>query len=409
MRHLPGACVSPDVHRKVFVQHSNDAHSQTSYSLRLSAGIMLILLVAGGILGLSTLTKSILHYDGPTHSWDAWIKGEAARKVEGDFEDTLPIRQAAISGWTAFTSLVFKTASNKIHIGKQGWYYTTEELQYYPDGAAEYARKIELISDVKHFLDRRNIALLVTLVPAKARIYPEYLNGLDFPHGKRENYRQALDDLQAKGVKTLDLMPVFEEFKKNGGPAFLRTDTHWSPAMAGRAAKALATKVLFEFPDMQLPRTDFVTAQGEGQPFLGDLPKRMVPTGPFQKWVGPYEEIMVPYKTEKKAGEAEEGLFEDQFVPVVLLGTSYSADSTWNFEGALKTALQADVLNLAEKGRGPIFPLEEFFKSTDFKNNPPKLVIWEIPERSLEVPYDFNQEAPSAVKAINEMKTKEYP
>lgn len=368
---------------------------------------MLLLLVAGGLLGLTTLTKSILHYDGPTHSWNAWMKGEAARKVEGNFEDTLPIRQAAISGWTAFTSFVFKTASNKIHIGKDGWYYTTEELEYFPDGAESYAKKMELISDVKHFLDRRKIPLVMLIIPAKARIYPEHLHNVHLPRSKEVIYAQALKDLHAKGIVAPDLIPVFTEFKQGGGAAFLRTDTHWSPLMADHVAKTLATVLEFNFPHLDIPHTAYKTIEQPHESFLGDLPKRMVPTGVFQKWVGPYPEMFIPLKTEKQ--EAEEGLFDEQQVPVVLLGTSYSADPKWNFEGSLKTALQADVLNLAEKGRGPIFPLEEFFKSTDFANNPPKLVIWEIPERALDVAYDFSKEAPSAVKALGDMKSKEYP
>ncbi|MFO1242230.1 MAG: hypothetical protein U1E36_03390 [Rickettsiales bacterium] len=369
---------------------------------------MLILLIAGGITGVFTLTQSVLRYDGPSHDWAAWMQGVAARKVEGDFEKSLPFRDAAIQTWTAFTSSVFHTASKDIHIGKDGWYYTTEELQYYPDGADNYARKIGLISDVQHYLERYDIPLVVLLLPAKARIYPEHLRAIDFPVGKQQIYKKALNALHAKGIIAPDLLPVYESYKAEGGLVYLRTDTHWTPEMAEKVANTLPKTLSDYLPGVQLPKTGFTTITKKSEPFLGDLPKRMVPTGLFQPFVGPFGEIITPHVT-TKLDEGEAGLFEETQVPVTLLGTSYSADPKWNFEGAIKTALQSDVLNLAEKGRGPIYPLEQFFKTTDFINAPPKLVIWEIPERSLEVPYDFNVEAPHAMKAINEMQTKEYP
>jgi alginate O-acetyltransferase complex protein AlgJ len=59
----------------------------------------------------------------------------------------------------------------------------------------------------------------------------------------------------------------------------------------------------------------------------------------------------------------------------------------WNFEGALKEALGADVLNVANQGEGPVRPMQEYLVSETLQNTPPELVIWEIPERFINVSY----------------------
>ena len=72
---------------------------------------------------------------------------------------------------------------------------------------------------------------------------------------------------------------------------------------------------------------------------------------------------------------------------MVLLGTSFSADRRWNFDGALKQALAVDVQNLAEQGQGPIVPMTRFLTDYLPLSANLKLVIWEIPERYLSVAY----------------------
>jgi alginate O-acetyltransferase complex protein AlgJ len=66
---------------------------------------------------------------------------------------------------------------------------------------------------------------------------------------------------------------------------------------------------------------------------------------------------------------------------VVLVGTSYSAGPLWSFDSALKVTLQADVLNVAEQGRGPFEPMQELLGSGVLADVQADVVIWEIPER----------------------------
>jgi alginate O-acetyltransferase complex protein AlgJ len=80
------------------------------------------------------------------------------------------------------------------------------------------------------------------------------------------------------------------------------------------------------------------------------------------------------------------GLFDEVTIPVTLVGTSYSAGRPWNFDGALKEVLGADVLNVAAEGQGPLVPMQRYLDSPRFADAPPALVIWEIPERYVVLP-----------------------
>jgi alginate O-acetyltransferase complex protein AlgJ len=57
-------------------------------------------------------------------------------------------------------------------------------------------------------------------------------------------------------------------------------------------------------------------------------------------------------------------------------------------EAALEIALGRDVLNVAAEGKGPFQPMSDYLRSDTFKSTPPKLVVWEIPERFVDDDYD---------------------
>ena len=70
---------------------------------------------------------------------------------------------------------------------------------------------------------------------------------------------------------------------------------------------------------------------------------------------------------------------------MALVGTSYSAGEAWDFAGALREALGADVLQAAQEGEGPFEPMSDYLEDDAFLQTPPRLVVWEIPERYLPV------------------------
>ena len=97
--------------------------------------------------------------------------------------------------------------------------------------------------------------------------------------------------------------------------------------------------------------------------------------------------------TTRRFGGSGLGLFDTQTLPITLVGTSYSAVPTWGFDGALRVALGADVLNAAQEGRGPVLPLLDYLVNPAFAESPPELILWEVPERFAPVAYDLDDHA----------------
>lgn len=93
-----------------------------------------------------------------------------------------------------------------------------------------------------------------------------------------------------------------------------------------------------------------------------------------------------PILTEEVAdgGAASSALFGEYRIPVALVGTSYSMRT--NVHGFLQQALGARVLNAAKDGSGFLQSAEVYFSNPAFRETPPQVVVWEVPERFLPGP-----------------------
>lgn len=114
------------------------------------------------------------------------------------------------------------------------------------------------------------------------------------------------------------------------------------------------------------------------RPHQGDL-VQFLPLAPYFSDLLPAPDVLAPSSTQL---QTEELLGDAPTPQIVLVGTSYSADGRWNFDGALREVLAEDVLNLAESGRGPFEPMLAYLDNPP-ATPPPARLIWEIPERYL--------------------------
>jgi alginate O-acetyltransferase complex protein AlgJ len=322
--------------------------------------IGLVLTVAGGGWTENQTDKTVLN-------------GARSKALETSLEKAFPLRQAAIDVWGSLEFSLFGNGRKGVLVGGDGWFYSTEEFERPKNFDSEIADKLEYVTQVKTALENAGIKLVVVLVPAKARVYPEHLGRYVRPKYWDDVYSKFLSDLKARGV----IAPNILNAMKAQNSMFLKTDTHWTPAGARVAAQAVAelVKPLLEFQ----PQV-FTQKPGKVAPHEGDLLK-FIPLASFSTKPAP-EQFETPLV--EGTENAGAGLFGDSKIELALVGTSYSANLKFNFDGALKLELQTDVLNLALEGKGPITPMQEFLKSRP-KNL--KLVVWEIPERFLPVTY----------------------
>ena len=307
-----------------------------------------------------------------------FIKGAWGAAFERKLDEEAPHRALALPLWGAIEYFGFGDGRDGVVIGENGVLFTDEELIGYKDEAAVEAAKLELILRVKAALAAKGVGLVVALLPAKVRIEEAAL-GRPWPEGPRGRYDRFLGMLAEHGVTAPDLRPALVGLEARGTPAFLRTDTHWTPAGAQATADLLAQSILAQRLLPAQGSAVYARAEGEEIVHEGDLLK-YIPLGPLAAR-GPAPDRFAPPRFSLVSGGGGGGLLDEVSVPVALVGTSYSFNPLFGFAGALQVALGADVLNAAQEGLGPVSPMVRYLGDDALAQSPPQLVIWEIPER----------------------------
>ncbi|MGI1662647.1 alginate O-acetyltransferase AlgX-related protein [Palleronia sp. KMU-117] len=301
--------------------------------------------------------------------------GAYQRIYEERFERELPGRDLAIHLWNALGLALLGEVAEGAVLGEDGWIFTAEEFQA-PQDTRDVWAELERARDV---LSAQGIRLVPVIVPDKARIMAAHLPRQRSPRFDLR-YQTLLDGLQARGYPAIDLRQALSA-GRDAAVGFMKTDTHWSPAGAARAARQIADAL----GPTGLPVKDFASRRVDEAGFDGDL-LAFADVGPFRARFSILHETIEVFETNEEtasSGGTALDLFGDAEVPVALVGTSYSARSEFHFEGFLKSELDADLVNHAEAGLGPFVPMDRFLASLADTAPRPQLVIWEIPERYL--------------------------
>lgn len=319
----------------------------------------------------------------------SFLKGQVALDVEHYYNENFIARDWGTSLWALINYSLFREGRVGVVIGNESWLYTLEEIKDYPNAAPELARNLDAIAHVHRYVKSHGTDLIVVLVPEKASVYPEYL--LDKQPAPLHNtlYAQVMAGLQQREVTLVDTAPGLT-LGKAQGDTFLKSDTHWTPFGAGLAAQQVARHLEQSPHASLLQQQQFITRQESAIKFQGDL-LNFIPLGFFSRWIDVSSDQLVKTVTQQADtnnpgamdGVGEMDLFGESTVAIALVGTSYSANPAWNFSGALKQHLGADLMNVAQEGKGPFVPMFEYLSSADFTQAPPQVLLWEIPVRFL--------------------------
>ncbi|MFF7705826.1 alginate O-acetyltransferase [Pseudomonas sp. NPDC007930] len=317
------------------------------------------------------------------------LNGKFTHAVEGHYDDEFPIKRLGTNLWAAVDYKLFQEGRPGVVLGRDQWLYTDEEFNPVAHGDQLEADNFALMRGVAERLKAQNIKLVMAVVPAKARVYPEHIGSEQPAALHADLYQQLHAQLAQAGIAAPDLLAPLEQGKQQG-QVFLRTDTHWTPMGADLVAKQLGGFIQANTP-LDASPVQYVTEAGPVQPYKGDL-TNFLPLDPLFSNLLPKPDDLSQHTTKPAADGSGGGddLFGASAVPVALVGTSYSANPHWNFLGALQQSLHSDVVNYAEDGHGPFPPMLKFLQSDGFKNNPPQVVIWEFPERYLPMKADLS-------------------
>lgn len=322
------------------------------------------------VLGAAT----VLQLEGTPRDLSA-VTGAAQTAIEQAYAADNWLTEQSIPMIGALRYAVFGQGADGVHVGQEGWLFSTEELRAERDAQMHMHRNLERIVQITKDLQKQDITVLPVLIPDKAHIYAEQL-GFGGKDVSAKRHDMALETLQTAGLAPLDGALALMSAKLDG-QVFMQDDTHWSPLGAERVAQAVAVALARQ--DMHLPAAQVTTSKSAARDFDGDL-LRFVPTGGLRPWVGPRQAQITPFVTQL---EAQGGLFGDAKPEAALVGTSFSARADFNFVGFVQQALSADVINYAQEGRGPFAPMADFLAAEDLSESQFKLVLWEIPTRYL--------------------------
>ncbi|MFN2321988.1 MAG: hypothetical protein ABR510_03405 [Trueperaceae bacterium] len=301
--------------------------------------------------------------------------GAWATAYQAALDEASPLRPWAVAGWNALDLALFGQAPDGVVVGAAGWLFTDEEYAATPAAERHRDAWVAQIDEAAARVEAEGVVLVVALVPAKAVLVDADQPPL--PDVARARYDATLADLAALGVHTVDLRPALATL---GEDAWLRTDTHWTPAGAQAAADAVAAALRAVVPGLS-------GGEAYGRAFVGveaiegDL-VRLLALGPLEEALAPDPDV-IELSEARSSGEPANDLFATVDLPVAVVGTSYAADPRWNLADRLRTALGRDVLDVARAGVGPLRPLLDYLDGDAWATARPRAVVWEVPVRYL--------------------------
>jgi len=349
---------------------------------------LLLLLGALSVKGLGS-------FDAPPDS--SVVDGKLTRALESHYDQKFPVKRLGHNVWAALEYMLFGTGRPGVVVGLEQWLFSDEEFKPVVNAERNIDDNWALIRGVRDELAKRDIRLVLAIVPAKNRLYPEYM-GDNRPTALRDElFQQFHNQASEAAIVAPDLLTPLRRTKQQG-PVFLRTDTHWTPlgaeVVAQQLGKAIRSQAL-----LNAEPTPFVTEVGAEKKLEGDL-ITFLPLDPLFADLLPPPDVLQQRTTHKAKSAADADLFGEEQIPVALVGTSYSANPDWNFDGALREALMSDLTNHAESGRGPMLPMLKYLQSDDLRDHPPQVVIWEYPERYLPMTNDLSDFDPSWIARL---------
>ena len=240
------------------------------------------------------------------------------------------------------------------------------------DGRTQYYAQLD------QALKSKGIQLIVSPLPSRTIVYPEVLDKTQALQSSyntdaaRENYKKSLQRLSDLGLKTTDLLSSALQQRQTDDSKnlYFARDYHWTSEGARLYAQATAREVMKFEAYKSLPKEKFTNTylrSENAESRLAYLLQQVCGTKT------PPEKINV-FETNRIGGN----LLGDDEYPIVMVGSSYSAEAKYNFEGFLKEALSSNVLNVAVSGGGYNASLEAYFLGKDYAQSKPKFLIWEF-------------------------------
>lgn len=312
-------------------------------------------------------------------SLQALAGGDATSALSKSLQKEMPFADALVTADRVFGWIALGDLGPQVRRGCDGWLFLTDELIVHPGREKVFRARIAMIERVARFLESRSIALVVVPVPDKSRLAAPHLCGIQRAPALADRLQGFAAGLKARNIKAVDLLPALGA---RDGEGYYRTDTHWNEQGARRVAEAIAADLRRWglAPAAQL--TFEVTAE-TGRERVGDL-IRLAGLDQVPRLMRPRGDSESPVRIKQIPRHAV-GILDDFAAPeVTVIGTSFSRRG--GFIGFMSLVLAAPVANMAQDGGGVFTAAIDYFSNPAFTETPPRVIVWEIPERLLDEP-----------------------
>ena len=170
------------------------------------------------------------------------LDGKLAKAAETHYDEQFPIKRVGTNLWAALDFKLFNEGRPGVVLGRDQWLFTDEEFNPTVGAQQQMQDNLALVRGVRDALQRQGVQLVLAIVPAKARLYSEYI-GKETPASLHDDlFNQFHAQARQANVFAPDLLAPLEQAKARG-QVFLRTDTHWTPMGADVVAQSLAEAV----------------------------------------------------------------------------------------------------------------------------------------------------------------------
>ncbi len=293
---------------------------------------------------------------------------------------------------------------NGVVVGRDGWLFAGWEGIRRSDPAM-IGRVADTLNAAIAMLRQAGIQVAVSLTPGKARIYRDFLpDDFKWSPDSERRYDLIVKALRHGGAVVPDQAAMFAALRRQHPDVayWFKADTHWTAAGAEQAASAMAAELRTAVhlptsarPGLQLaPPVDAVQERND----LASL----LPTP--QQAGYPFQHYMV--RRPVTAGGA--GLLEDDTADVLVIGNSYMQPA-YGYANVLSEQLgRPDTLYWKVHQQSLYFTMLAYLKSDGFKQQRPKLIVWNMAEDDFEVnsnnPGAWGQTAMPASAFLADMK-----
>ncbi len=156
------------------------------------------------------------------------LNGRWTKAVETHYDDQFPIKRLGTNLWAALDFKLFNEGRPGVVLGRDQWLYSDEEFNPIVNEELNLQGNYALVEGVRQTLKEKGVKLVMAIVPAKVRLYPEHLGEVKPASIHANLYQDFHARVAADKILAPDLLGPLQQAKQNGQQVFLRTDTHWT-------------------------------------------------------------------------------------------------------------------------------------------------------------------------------------